>query len=63
VKMHIDLGKCGGCGMCEFIAEDVFLVGDDGQGHVLVEDVPEVRRAQMKEAVAQCPTEALSIQH
>lgn len=49
--------------MCEFIAEDVFLVGDDGQGHVLVEDVPEVRRAQMKEAVAQCPTEALSIQH
>jgi ferredoxin len=61
MKAHIDYQKCTGMGMCEGIAEDVFEVSEDGQARVLVNDVPEHRRDEMDEAVAQCPTEAISL--
>jgi len=62
MKIHIDLDKCTGHGLCEAVAEDVFEVGDDGQAHLLIEEPPEDRRADMEDAVDQCPTDAISIQ-
>jgi ferredoxin len=62
VKMHIDLDKCTVHGLCEAIAEDVFEVRDDAQAHLLIEEPSEDRRADMEEAVDQCPTNAISIQ-
>lgn len=61
MKLHIDYQRCTGMGMCEGIAEDVFEVGDEGQVRVLKSELPEQRREDMEEAVAQCPTEAISI--
>jgi ferredoxin len=39
----------------------VFEVGQDGQVHLLCEQVAEDRRSTMQEAVDECPTQALSI--
>jgi ferredoxin len=47
--------------VCESIADDIFEVGDDGIVHLLVDAVDETRRADVEAAVAECPTQALSI--
>ena len=62
MKINIDMDKCTGHGLCEAVAEDVFEVGDDGQAHLLIEQPAEGRRAEMEDAVDQCPTDAISIQ-
>jgi ferredoxin len=54
--------SCTGHGVCESIAEDIFEVGDDGIVHLLVDDIAEARRAQIEAAVAECPTQSLSIE-
>jgi ferredoxin len=61
VKIHVDYARCTGNGLCEGIAEDVFEVGQDGQVHVLCDEVGADRRSEMQDAVDMCPTEALSI--
>jgi ferredoxin len=38
MKVTIDLDRCIGCGTCEELCPDVFVVGDDGFAHVLVAD-------------------------
>jgi ferredoxin len=62
MKMHVDLDKCTGNGLCEAVAEDVFEVGEDGLAHLFIEEPPEDRREDMEEAVEQCPTNAISIE-
>lgn len=58
--MHIDTTRCTGHGMCELAAEDVFEVGDDGTVQLLT--VPDDdQRHEVEQAVADCPTRALSI--
>jgi ferredoxin len=62
MRINVDTDRCTGHGVCESIAEDIFEVGDDGIVHLLIEDVPESRRDEIAEAVAECPTQALSIE-
>lgn len=62
MKIHIDTDRCTGHGVCESIAPDIFEVGDDGIVHIQVEDVAGERRSEIEEAVAECPTQALSIE-
>ncbi|PQM46003.1 Ferredoxin [Mycobacterium talmoniae] len=62
MKVSVNLDKCVGIGMCEVAAPNVFEVGDDGQSHVLVDEIAEADVAGVKQAVANCPTEALTIQ-
>lgn len=63
MKIVIDSDKCTGHGVCEMIAEDVFEVSDDdGVAKLLTDTVDDGRRAQMDDAVAQCPTQAISIE-
>ena len=61
MKIRVDYDKCSGHGLCEEIAEDVFEVREDGQVHLLCENVAEARRSVIQEAVDECPTQALSI--
>ncbi|MCX2933768.1 ferredoxin [Mycobacterium sp. CVI_P3] len=61
MKIEVDRVKCTGMGLCEVAAPAIFEVGEDGQTHVLVENVPDADRAAVEEAVANCPAMALSL--
>ena len=62
MRIVLDENKCSSLGMCEAVAPDVFEVGDDG-ALVLLDPTPgDDRRALIEEAVAACPTGALSIE-
>lgn len=61
MRIIVDETRCAGHGLCENIAEDIFEVGDDGMTHLRQETVGEDRRAELEEAVAACPTRALSL--
>ncbi len=62
MKVVVDRSRCSSIGMCEAIAPDLFEIGPDGALHILQDDVPEYRRADVEQACADCPTQALSIQ-
>ncbi len=62
MRIIVDLERCTGHGFCEGLAEDVFEVHADGVAHLLDESPGEDRREIVEEAVALCPTRALSIQ-
>jgi ferredoxin len=61
MKVKVDRTKCSGIGLCEITAPTVFEVGDDGQSHVINEQPPNDEMAYVEDAVAGCPTAALSI--
>lgn len=62
MRIVLDESKCSSLGMCESVAPDVFEVGDDGALVLLDPTPPADRRAEMEEAVAACPTGALSLE-
>ncbi|GAC1323917.1 MAG: ferredoxin [Mycobacteriales bacterium] len=62
MKIVLDENKCSSLGMCESVAPEYFEVGDDGALVVLNAQPPEDVRALMEEAVAACPTGALSLE-
>jgi ferredoxin len=61
MKVRVDSTKCSGIGLCEMTAPTVFEVGDDGRSHVINEQPPDDEMAFVEDAVAGCPTAALSI--
>jgi ferredoxin len=61
VKLRVDPAKCSGIGLCEMTAPTVYQVGDDGQSHLLHDSPYDGEVPMVKEAVANCPTGALSI--
>ena len=54
--------RCSSIGMCEAVAPEFFEIGDDGALRVLNSAPAECHRAMIEEAVADCPTGALSIE-
>jgi ferredoxin len=62
MKIHVDTDKCTGHGVCESINPEVFEVGEDGIVHLLTEDLIENLRDDLESAVAECPTQALSLE-
>lgn len=60
-KIVVDWNKCSGLGMCESLAPDVFEVDDEGSLVVHSATVPAGQESDVREAVASCPTEALSL--
>jgi ferredoxin len=62
MKIIVDTDRCTGHGICESLAPDVFEVGDDGFVHLLLDDVSDDRRTTLESAVAECPTQSLSIE-
>lgn len=61
MRVEVNHDKCVGIGMCEVAAPNVFEVGDDGQAHVLVDEVADEDVAGVQQAVANCPTESVTI--
>ena len=57
----MDLTLCQGHGQCEEAAPEVFVVGDDDQVHLLMDDPPEELRSKVEEAVRRCPVRALRL--
>ncbi|MGV0874757.1 ferredoxin [Mycolicibacterium sp. XJ879] len=60
-RVEVDLDLCQGHAMCELEAPDVFAVPKRGKVEILDTEPPDEARAQVEEAVMQCPTQALSI--
>jgi ferredoxin len=61
MRINVDTDRCTGHGVCESIAADIFEVNDDGLVQLLMETPTDDRRVEVEEAVAECPTQALSI--
>lgn len=62
MKLRVDTKKCSGIGLCEMTAPSLYEIGDDGQSH-LVNDTPNPAEIPIaNEAVANCPTGALSVE-
>ena len=62
MRIVLDESRCSSLGMCESVAPDFFEVGDDGALTVLRPEGDESQRALLEEAVAACPTAALSLE-
>lgn len=61
MKVEVDRKKCTGLGICESLAPVFFEVDDSGELLLLKEDIGSDELADVEEAVAGCPTEALRI--
>jgi ferredoxin len=62
MKVKVDHTKCSGIGLCEMTAPTVYEVGDDGQSHVLKDEAAAQELTAVEDAIAGCPTGALSIE-
>jgi ferredoxin len=61
MKCVVDFDKCTGLGICESLAPEFFEVNDAGELVLLKEDITAEELQGVEEAVAGCPTEALTI--
>lgn len=61
MRVVVDFDRCASNAVCMGIAPEIFEVRDDGFLYVLDESPGEDRRAQVEEAVASCPTQAISL--
>lgn len=62
MRTFVDPEKCLGCGVCEGIAPDVFVLGADGIAAVQLDPVPEQYWEDTRQAAADCPEEAITIE-
>jgi ferredoxin len=62
VRAHVEPDVCIGSGMCEATAPDLFEVTDEGTSRVLVDPVPPERVEAARQAAADCPTRALTLE-
>lgn len=61
MKVRVDSELCAGFGVCLGLAPEVFELHDDGYAVVLVGEVPPELEDAVREAVSQCPANAISV--
>lgn len=61
IRALVDRDRCEGYSQCNALAPELFEVDDDGVATPLVEEVPPELRSALENAVASCPTRALSV--
>lgn len=61
MRTFVDPDTCMGCGVCETICPEVFRLAEEPYAKVLVEFVPPELEADVREAMDQCPEQAISI--
>ena len=61
MEIEIDRARCAGHGICEALRPDIFEVGDDAKAHLLVAGFDEADREGLRDAVNQCPEQALRL--
>jgi ferredoxin len=60
-KIEVDWGLCESNGVCMGIIPEVFQLEDDDTLTVLQDEVTPENEAQVRDAVRQCPRQAISI--
>lgn len=60
IKVTVDRGRCMGTGVCVISAPEVFEQGDDCIAYVVEGGANEQQTEKIREAVASCPTGAIS---
>jgi ferredoxin len=60
-KIEVDWDLCESNGVCMGIIPEVFQLGDDDMLTVLQEDVTPENEERVRDAVRQCPRQAISI--
>jgi ferredoxin len=60
-RIEVDRDRCVGSGTCEALAPAVFEVDDDGVLAVLRAEPGEPELTDVRDAVAACPTRALTL--
>ena len=60
-RVEVDRDRCVGSGTCEALAPGVFAIDDDGVLTVLRPEPADGELADVRDAVRQCPTRALSL--
>lgn len=60
-KIHVDFEICESNAVCMGLAPEVFDLDDQDYLHVLQEEVTPENEALVREAVRQCPRQAISI--
>jgi ferredoxin len=60
LKPDIDYDLCKSHGVCARTAPEIFELRDDGT-YVIMEEVPEPRRAELMKAIELCPEQAIFI--
>jgi ferredoxin len=60
-KVVVDFGLCESNGVCMGIIPEVFDLDDQDYLHILQEEVTPETEHQIREAVRQCPRQAISI--
>jgi ferredoxin len=61
-RVRADTGKCEGHANCQIAAPDFFDLDEDGTVETLQDTVDETHRAEVEEAVRNCPVDALRIE-
>ncbi|MFY0580855.1 ferredoxin [Cystobacter fuscus] len=61
MKIVVDWDRCEANGVCVRAAPTSFSLDEKDQLHVLEETVTAERRAQVEQAVRECPKQALSL--
>ena len=59
MKVKVNQEKCIGCGACPSLVPDVFDFNDDGLAHVITDTVPKDLEDDVKDALNNCPVEAI----
>jgi ferredoxin len=62
MKINVDYDLCASNAVCMSIAPEIFEVRDDGFMYVLNENPGPEFDARLRDAVASCPTGALSLE-
>lgn len=60
MRVEVDQDLCISCGACIDICPEVFDWNDDEKAQAIAEDVPSEHEEQTKEAIEDCPTNAIS---
>jgi ferredoxin len=61
MKIEVDFGLCEANAICMGIIPEVFQVDDQDYLHLLTDEVTPENEAQVRDAVRQCPRQAISI--
>jgi ferredoxin len=61
VKIEVDWGLCESNGVCMGIIPEVFHLDDEDMLHVLQPEVTAENEEQVRDAVRQCPRQAISV--
>jgi ferredoxin len=61
MKVRVDTEVCAGFGVCLGLCPEVFELHEDGYAIVLVGEVPPELEDKVRQAVSQCPANAISL--